>query len=101
MEDRARRHGVLAVYEPKGGSFKAAVVTVTLLTLWGMFRMPSLLHGARPFSLDFLAGIGVLVWPIMFALHGGMRVELLADRVHAYRFGQLKHEYLLTDLVGS
>jgi hypothetical protein len=66
-----------------------------------MFRVPSLLHGAWPFSLDFLVGIGVLVWPIMFALQGGMRIELLADRVYAYRFGQLKREYPLTDLAGS
>ncbi|HEY0467817.1 MAG TPA: hypothetical protein VGC79_26635, partial [Polyangiaceae bacterium] len=99
--ERATRNDVLAVYEPKQGSVKSAVIVITLLVLWGMFRVPCLLHGARAFSLDFLAGIALLVYPITFGLWGGTRVELLADRVYAYRFGRPKHEYRLTDLVGS
>jgi hypothetical protein len=99
--ERATRNDVLAVYEPKQASVKSAVIVITLLVLWGMFRVPSLLHGARAFSLDFLAGVALLVYPITFGLWGGTRVELLADRVYAYRFGRLKHEYRLIDLVGS
>ena len=99
--ERATRNDVLAVYEPKQASVKSAVIVITLLVLWGMFRVPGLLHGARAISLDFFAGVALLVFPITFGLWGGTRVELLADRVYAYRFGRLKHEYRLIDLVGS
>ena len=49
--ERATRNDVLAVYAPKQGSVKSAVIVITLLVLWGMFRVPGLLHGARAFSL--------------------------------------------------